>query len=196
MSDGPSIQNHRITISCFRTCSTCLSRSQAPFCYYTQWLISDQPEGTFERLRYFLGGDRPSQTAHLTMSPDSIQSRRLEFQYRKDGIPTASPPKPKPWFPRVPSILCMQHRNPILGYSKAPWGLSVLSRVTGIFTGTTISPGGLLRQCPNRYAIRAGQNLPDKEFRYLRTVIVTAAVHWGFNSYLRIIDLSLSKHSS
>ncbi len=185
MSDGPSIQNHRITISCFRTCSTCLSRSQAPFCYCTQWLISDQPEGTFERLRYFLGGDRPSQTAHLTMSPDSIQRRRLEFQYRKDGIPTASPPKPKPWFPSVPSILCMQHRNPILGYSKAPWGLSVLSRVTGIFTGTTISPGGLLRQCPDRYAIRAGQNLPDKEFRYLRTVIVTAAVHRGLVSVLR-----------
>ena len=185
MSDGPSIQNHRITISCFRTCSTCLSRSQAPFCYCTQWLISDQPEGTFERLRYFLGGDRPSQTAHLTMSPDSIQSRRLEFQYRKDGIPTATPQKPKLLFPSVPSILCMQHRNPILGYSKAPWGLSVLSRVTGIFTGTTISPGGLLRQCPNRYAIRAGQNLPDKEFRYLRTVIVTAAVHRGLVSVLR-----------
>ena len=86
--------------------------------------------------------------------------------------------------PSVPSILCMQHRNPILGYSKAPWGLSVLSRVTGIFTGTTISPGGLLRQCPNHYAFHAGQNLPDKEFRYLRTVIVTAAVHWGFDSML------------
>ena len=186
MSDGPSIQNHRITISCFRTCSTCLSRSQAPFCYCTQRLISDQPEGTFERLRYFLGGDRPSQTAHLTMSPDSIQSRRLEFQYRKDGIPTATPQTPKRLFPSVPSILCMQHRNPILGYSKAPWGLSVLSRVTGIFTGTTISPGGLLRQRPNRYAIRAGQNLPDKEFRYLRTVIVTAAVHRGLVSVLRI----------
>ena len=186
MSDGPSIQNHRITISYFRTCSTCRSRSQAPLCYYTQRLISDQPEGTFERLRYFLGGDRPSQTAHLTMSPDSIQSRRLEFQYRKDGIPTATPQPPKRLFPCVPSILCMQHRNPILGYSKAPWGLSVLSRVTGIFTGTTISPGGLLRQCPNRYAIRAGQNLPDKEFRYLRTVIVTAAVHRGLVSELRI----------
>ena len=186
MSDGPSIQNHRITISCFRTCSTCRSHSQAPFCYCTQWLISDQPEGTFERLRYFLGGDRPSQTAHLTMSPDSIQSRRLEFQYRKDGIPTATPQPPKRLFPCVPSILCMQHRNPILGYSKAPWGLSVLSRVTGIFTGTTISPGGLLRQRPNRYAIRAGQNLPDKEFRYLRTVIVTAAVHRGLASELRV----------
>ena len=124
------------------------------------------------------------------MSPDSIQSRRLEFQYRKDGIPTASPPKPKPWFPRVPSILCMQHRNPILGYSKAPWGLSVLSRVTGIFTGTTISPGGLLRQCPNHYAFHAGQNLPDKEFRYLRTVIVTAAVYWGFDSGLSLLLLT------
>ena len=118
------------------------------------------------------------------MSPDSIQSRRLEFQYRKDGIPTATPQKPKLLFPCVPSILCMQHRNPILGYSKAPWGLSVLSRVTGIFTGTTISPGGLLRQCPDHYAFHAGQNLPDKEFRYLRTVIVTAAVHWGFDSML------------
>ena len=118
------------------------------------------------------------------MSPALIQRRRLEFQYRKDGIPTATPQMPKHLFPSVPSILCMQHRNPILGYSKAPWGLSVLSRVTGIFTGTTISPGGLLRQCPNHYTIRAGQNLPDKEFRYLRTVIVTAAVYWGFNSML------------
>ena len=43
-----------------------------------------------------------------------------------------------------------------------------------------------MRQCPNRYAIRAGQNLPDKEFRYLRTVIVTAAVYWGLSSVLRL----------
>ena len=41
-----------------------------------------------------------------------------------------------------------------------------------------------MRQCPDHYAIRAGRNLPDKEFRYLRTVIVTAAVYWGFNSVL------------
>jgi len=32
--------------------------------------------------------------------------------------------------------------------------------------------------------IRAGRNLPDKEFRYLRTVIVTAAVYWGFSQEL------------
>ena len=47
-----------------------------------------------------------------------------------------------------------------------------------------------MRQCPDRYTIRAGQNLPDKEFRYLRTVIVTAAVHWGFNSELSLLLLT------
>ena len=86
----------------------------------------------------------------------------------------------------LPPILYMQRRNSISSYSKAPRGLSVLLRVTGIFTGTTISPSLLLRQRPDHYAFRAGQNLPDKEFRYLRTVIVTAAVHWGFGSMLRL----------
>ena len=50
-------------------------------------------------------------------------------------------------------------------YSKAPRGLLVLARVTRIFTGLAISPSPSLRQRPNRYAIRAGRNLPDKEFR-------------------------------
>ena len=120
------------------------------------------------------------------MSPGQIHGRRLEFQHFKSGIPTATPQTLACLLPRLPPILYMKYRNPILGYSKAPWGLSVLSRVTGIFTGTTISPGGLLRQCPDRYTIRAGQNLPDKEFRYLRTVIVTAAVYRGFDSDLRV----------
>jgi hypothetical protein len=74
--------------------------------------------------------------------------------------------------------------------SKAPRGLFVLSRVTRIFTGTSISPSLSLRQRPDRYAIRAGRNLPDKEFRYLRTVIVTAAVHRGFGSKLSPLPLT------
>ena len=125
MSDGPSIRDHRITKSCFRTCSTCRSRSQAPLCLYTLWLISDQPEGTFERLRYSLGGDRPSQTAHLTVSPDLIQGRRLETQQIKGGIPRVTPPKLTPWLPSLPPILYMHYRSSVLSYSKAPWGLSV-----------------------------------------------------------------------
>ncbi len=40
---------------------------------------------------------------------------------------------------------------------------------------------------------RAGRNLPDKEFRYLRTVIVTAAVYWGFDSMLhRVTPIDIS----
>ena len=74
----------------------------------------------------------------------------------------------------LPPILYVQHRIPVSSWSKAPWGLSVLAQVTSIFTGTSISPGALSRQCSNHYAFRAGRNLPDKEFRYLRTVIVTA----------------------
>jgi hypothetical protein len=66
--------------------------------------------------------------------------------------------------------------------SKGAWGLFVLSRGLGILTETAISPSTWSRQCPSRYAIRAGRNLPDKEFRYLRTVIVTAAVYRGFGS--------------
>ena len=125
MSDGPSIRDHRITKSCFRICSTCRSRSQAPLCLYTLWLISDQPEGTFERLRYSLGGDRPSQTARLTVSPDRIHGRRLETQQSKSGIPPAAPHKLTPVLPSLPPILYMNYRIPVLSCSKAPWGLSV-----------------------------------------------------------------------
>lgn len=80
--------------------------------------------------------------------------------------------------------------DPVPSYSKAPRGLFVLSRVTRIFTGISISPSPSLRQRPSRYTIRAGRNLPDKGFRYLRTVIVTAAVHWGFSSALARLPLT------
>ena len=140
---------------------------------------------TFARLRYSLGGDRPSQTARLTMSRNTIQYLRLESQHTKGGIPRMTPIELAPYFQRLPPILYRVYRNPISSYSKAPRGLSVLLRVTGVFTSTTISPGPLSRQRSDRYTIRAGRNLPDKEFRYLRTVIVTAAVYWGFSSKLR-----------
>ena len=71
------------------------------------------------------------------------------------------------------------------GCSKGAWGLFVLSRVIGILTDTAISPSLRKRQLPSRYSIRAGRNLPDKEFRYLRMVIVTTAVYWRLSSQLR-----------
>ena len=86
---------------------------------------------------------------------------------------------------RLPPILHMNIPIAVSSYSKGARGLSVFPRVGGIFTSTTISLDPWLRQLPSRYAIHAGRYLTDKEFRYLRTVIVTAAVYWGFNSDLR-----------
>ena len=101
------------------------------------------------------------------------------------------PPTPEGWVHRLPPILRTPRRNAAAGYSKGAWGLFVLSRVIGILTDTPISPSPWRRQRSSRYAIRAGRNLPDKEFRYLRTVIVTAAVYRGFGSKLRLAaDLS------
>ena len=60
LSDTASTSQCRITSSYFRTCLTCQSHSQAPLCTYTQHLVTDQAEETFERLRYLLGGNRPS----------------------------------------------------------------------------------------------------------------------------------------
>ena len=125
LSDGPPTRYHRITKPDFRPCSTCRSRSQAPLCLYTLRTISDRSEGTFGRLRYILGGDRPSQTAHLTVSPDPIQGRRLETQQTKGGIPRMTPPNLTAWLLSLPPILYMIYRISVLSCSKAPWGLSV-----------------------------------------------------------------------
>ena len=117
-----------------------------------------------------------SQTAVSTFTPEPTVPRS----------PSLPPVRLASYFLWLLPILYMFKRYSISSYSEAPWGLSVLSRVTRIFTGIIISPSLSLRQCPNHYAFRAGRNLPDKEFRYLRTVIVTAAASWGFNSRLRL----------
>jgi hypothetical protein len=106
----------------------------------------------------------------------------LESKPEKGGISRMAPPVPRDRLQRLPPILRIPGPLPAPNCSKAPRGLFVLPRVNRIFTVNSISPGPSLRQCPDHYAFRAGRNLPDKEFRYLRTVIVTAAVHRGFSS--------------
>ena len=68
LSDDSSTRCHLITMPDFRLCPTRVSRSQAPFCHCALRMVSIHSEGTFGRLRYSLGGDRPSQTAHLSLS--------------------------------------------------------------------------------------------------------------------------------
>ncbi len=183
ISHGPPTRYRGITWPGFPPCSACRPRSQAPFCPYTQRLISIQPEGTFGRLRYLLGGDRPSQTAHLALSSAGTE---LGPESQKSGISMATPPELASRLRSLPPMLHIHNPSSMPSYSKAPRGLFVLPRVGGIFTPLAISPSPSLRQCPSCYAIRAGRNLPDKGFRYLRTVIVTAAVHRGFGSELRL----------
>ena len=86
MSDNPSIRDYRITKTNFRSCSTYGSRSQAHFYLYALRLIADQAECTFVLLRYSLGGDRPSQTAQLTLFDALIQGSSLELKYIQGGI--------------------------------------------------------------------------------------------------------------
>ena len=186
LSDGPSIRGHRVTNAYFRICSTCLSHSQAPLCVCTLRPISIRPEGTFARLRYSLGGDRPSQTTHQTLFLSRIHGTRLDIQIAQGGISPLAPPRLASRLQSLPPILHRETRMPMSSYSKGSWGLSVLLRVRRICTPFSNSLSTRLRQRGSRYAIRAGRNLPDKEFRYLRTVIVTAAVYWGFNSELRL----------
>src|SRR5262245_18849648 len=155
-----------------------------PSAFALKRLVSNQPEGTFARLRYNLGGDRPSQTTHQTVSLVRIHSLKLELQNNQGGISRLTPPRLAPRFHSLPPILHRSARSSLPSYSKGAQGLSVFPRVGGICALNTISLSRRPRQRSSRYAIRAGRNLPDKEFRYLRTVIVTAAVYRGFNSTL------------
>ncbi len=63
---GVGISNQReTTVAWSRT-------TQAPFCLCALRMVSNHSEGTFERLRYSFGGDRPSQTPRQTLSPSRV----------------------------------------------------------------------------------------------------------------------------
>ena len=117
--------------------------------------------------------------------PNGVRaSSALETRQRKGRISTMTPQTLACLLHSLRPILHIRCPVTALSCSKGSRGLFVPSRGIGIFTDTTISLESRSRQCPDHYTIRAGRNLPDKEFRYLRTVIVTAAVYRGFNSCL------------
>ena len=125
LSDGLSIQHRRITKSYFRTCSTHRSRSQAPFYLYARCPIADRAEGTFELLRYLLGGDRPSQTAQIALSAARFHGSGLELKHDKAGVSVSAHQVPEHPDHSLPATLRMTGLSPILSYSKGSRGLSV-----------------------------------------------------------------------
>ncbi len=78
------------------------------------------------RLRYALGGDRPSQTAPLPLSRAGCR-RRLDRARREGGIPRMAPPPLTRRLLRLPPILYTRRARSMAGYSKAPRGLPVQS---------------------------------------------------------------------
>ena len=125
LSDGPSTRDHRITMTDFRLCSSCHSHSQAGFCHCTPQLISDQLEPTFARLRYSLGGDRPSQTTHHAGSRIRLHGPRLDINNNKGGISRMAPHELAPMFQSLPPILHISSLISLQSYSKGARGLSV-----------------------------------------------------------------------
>ena len=125
LSDGPPTRDHRITRPDFRLCLACKPRSQALFCPCTQWAITMRPERTFGRLRYSLGGDRPSQTASLPLSSSRITALSECRSPERLVFHIAPPQGPQPLLQRLPAILRIQYRDTMTSYSKAPRGLFV-----------------------------------------------------------------------
>ena len=132
-------------------------------------------------------GRRPPQSNYPPGTvPPPDHGRGLGRRSCEGSIPRAPPRGLAPPLRGLLPILYTPNQRPMPSCSEGSRGLSVLPQVIRIFTNNAISPGPWSRQRPNRYAIRAGRNLPDKEFRYLRTVIVTAAVYRGLASELRL----------
>ncbi len=184
LSDGPSIQNHRITMTCFRTCSRRHARSQAGLCHCTNLLMSDQiSQPSCSSVTLW------EETAPVKLPTDTVRypdhGSTLEHQPLKGGISRMAPRRLASTLQSLPPILHIKDQCSVSSYSKGSRGLSVLPRVHCIFTASSISLSLGWRQPRHHYAIRAGRNLPDKEFRYLRTVIVTA-VYRGFDQELRV----------
>ena len=125
LSDGPSTRNHQITMTDFRLCSARRPRSQASLCHCTRQLISDQLEPTFARLRYSLGGDRPSQTTHHAGSQTRFHGSWLDIRKEKGGISPLAPRNLAATFQSLPPILHSYVLIPLQSYSKGARGLSV-----------------------------------------------------------------------
>ena len=186
LSDGPPTRGRRITRACFRTCSACGPRSQARL-YSCIQKDGCRPSRADLRAPPLPFRRRPPQSnCPPGTVPEPVDGLGLGRRSREGSIPRAAPRGLAPPDLCLLPILYTRDQRPMPSCSEGSRGLSVLPRVSRIFTTSAISPGPWSRQRPSRYAVRAGRNLPDKEFRYLRTVIVTAAVYRGLASGLRL----------
>ena len=148
LNNHASTRSERVTLSCFRNCSTCMSISKARLCQYTLQFVSIELERTFELLRYFLVRNRPSQTAHQTLSLSRLHGIRLELISCKGGITLVTPLQLALKFQSLPPILYKRKTNSTSSCSKAPRGLFVLVWVGRIFTAISMFAGSSIKTVP------------------------------------------------
>ena len=159
LSNDTSTRYRGITKSCFRSCSACQPHSQAPLCLCTLRAITDRAEGTFECLRYTLGGDRPSQTDHQALFRARIHGSRLDLKLHQGGISRSTPPDLAARAQSLPPILHKRNLRSVPRYSKGSRGLSVQIWVIGIFTNTAISSSLRMRQCGSRVLLELASSI-------------------------------------
>jgi hypothetical protein len=67
--------------------------------------VSNRPEPTFARLRYSLGGDRPSQTTRHRGSPIRLHGSGLDIRKQQGGISPMAPHRLAPMLQSLPPML-------------------------------------------------------------------------------------------
>ena len=156
LSDGKTTFSHRIPMADFRPCLTCLSHSHSDLWHYPFRSKFYAPPLLFWR--------PPPQSNYPSISVNNVEEKKKKY----NGLSLVN----------FHSTIYLHYSFffSVKEYSKGAQGLSVLRRCRRIFTTLTISMDTRWRQWGSRYTIHAGRKLPDKEFRYLRTVRVTAAV--------------------
>ena len=160
-----------------------VSPSQAPLCHYTLPTVTNRREGTFRSLRYTFWGDHPSQTTHQTVSPQQrVRTQIIKgavFQQRFHKHWRAASEASGLSYTSITQIQCC--------YSKGSRGLFVL--IMGnryLHRYYNFTEPRLRHKGPDHYTIRAGRNLPDKEFATLRDrYSYGCRLLGGFNSMLR-----------
>ncbi len=175
LSDGPSIQNHRITMTCFRTCSRRHARSQAGLCHCTNLLMSDSGLMAFVVSPITLW--RRPKSNYLNTHRNRITNSTLTSNI-KGGISRGR--LHANWRPTLLSL-------PTYHTSRAQCLVSSYSKVRGVFPSpcrrvraSSSEVHSLNTRVGDSTAIitpfvRVGLH-PTRNFRYLRTVIVTAPI--------------------
>ena len=89
-----------------------------PSAFALRGTIADRAEGTFELLRYDLGGNRPSQTDPLTLSRGPVQGSGLDVRLNKTGISLKAPRRLTTPLPCLPAMLHIHSQTPVSEYSE------------------------------------------------------------------------------